>query len=438
MKTYIAVTMALMLASCAQKEEKEFIINGKIEELENGFVKLIDEEQNILDSVTVENGEFVLKGSIEQPRFVYIFAYHNSGENCIFSKLLLENKHIIMEGNATESRCEYSGATLNDEYRDYVRHLLQIPYQKEVQNLYNDLAVAIANENGQLKSEIENRLSITRDSVISELMRYKPDAPRSQAAAALVYDQTSIHGLEEKKYAVSKFDKNFTDSYYLNKLREEIADNKPDIHNAENLLDYQGAYQGTLPAADGIGIKTSITFEPNKTYMMQTEHIGKKNIFTEKGCYNIEKDVITLTSSNGDKSYYKVEKGRIRKLNNDKHIITGTLGNKYILYHTSTLTTRKSNMEGTWIEQMPVNKQYVQGFKLYPNGNAESIGTTSLMYKKWMIEDDRLILTGKSVSKTQTYDYSDTLNIISCSPNHLVLGKEGDKGIQYRVEYTKQ
>lgn len=61
-----------------------------------------------------------------------------------------------------------------------------------------------------------------RDSVISQLMRYRPDAPRSQAAAALVYDQTSIHGTDERAFAVSKFDDDFTDSYYLNRLRESI------------------------------------------------------------------------------------------------------------------------------------------------------------------------------------------------------------------------
>lgn len=65
-------------------------------------------------------------------------------------------------------------------------------------------------------------LSIMRDSVVSKLMNYKPDAGRSQAAAALVYDQTSIHGIEEKKFAISLFDSTFLDSYYLNKMRQEI------------------------------------------------------------------------------------------------------------------------------------------------------------------------------------------------------------------------
>lgn len=222
-KTYVTAAMVLFFASCTQKEEKGFTISGEIAGLETGHAKLVDEEQNTLDSVAIENGRFVLKGNLKQPKFVYMFASHDNGDNCIFSKILLENKDIIMKGNAQDRKCEYSGATLNDEYMDYVRYLLEIPYQKKVQKLYNDLAEASANGKQQLKSEIEKELSAMRDSVISELMRYRPDAPRSQAAAALVYDQTSIHGIEEKAFAVSKFDADFTESYYLNKLREEIA-----------------------------------------------------------------------------------------------------------------------------------------------------------------------------------------------------------------------
>lgn len=50
-----------------------------------------------------------------------------------------------MKGNAQELKCEYSGATLHDEYMDYVKYLLQLPSQKKVQQLYDRLAEADAN-----------------------------------------------------------------------------------------------------------------------------------------------------------------------------------------------------------------------------------------------------------------------------------------------------
>lgn len=331
LKTYLLAGTALFIASCTHNESKGFSVVGEINGLENGFVKLVDENQNVIDSVNVQNGRFILNGAVEKPKFVYLFASRKNGDNCIFSKLLIENKSITMKGNAEDRKCQFFGATLNDEYMEYVKYLLQIPAQKEVQKLYNELAVASANNNHQLKYNLENKLSIMRDSVISELMRYKQDASRSQAAAALVYDQTSIHSIEEKRNAVSKFDSDFEDSYYLNKLREEVNCNKPDGHTAENSLDYWGTYKGVLPAADCPGIKTSISINKDKTYVSQTEYIGEKNKFTEKGKYTIDGNIITLTSSENNISYYKVEEGRIRKLDNNKHIITGTMSDKYIL-----------------------------------------------------------------------------------------------------------
>lgn len=104
-----------------------------------------DENLNTIDSVKADNGKFVLKGTLEHPEFVYLFATRDDGENCIFSKILLDNNDITMKGNAQELKCEYSGATLHDEYMDYVKYLLQLPSQKKVQQLYDRLAEADAN-----------------------------------------------------------------------------------------------------------------------------------------------------------------------------------------------------------------------------------------------------------------------------------------------------
>ena len=124
--------------------------------------------------------------------------------------------------DAQKREATYSGATLHEEYTAYVQYPPTIPEQKIIQDLYDQLSVAIANGDNKHKTEVMQELSIMRDSVVSKLMNYKPDAGRSQAAAALVYDQTSIHGIEEKKFAISLFDSTFLDSYYLNKMRQEI------------------------------------------------------------------------------------------------------------------------------------------------------------------------------------------------------------------------
>lgn len=93
------------------------------------------------------------------------------------------------------------------------------------------------------------------------------------------------------------------------------------------------------------------------------------------------------------------------------------------------------NWEGNWIEVMPVNKQYVQGICFQSGGKAESIGMATLKYESWKVWEgkQKLILTGKSIGNGQTIEFSDTLDIITTSPEHLTLGKGG----QYRIDYQK-
>ncbi len=93
-----------------------------------------------------------------------------------------------------------------------------------------------------------------------------------------------------------------------------------------------GTYQGTLPAADGPGIATTITFGQNRSYTEELVYIDKDDgTFTETGKYHIADDTIELTSAAGEKSYYKIEDGQIRRLDMEQKPITGTLADYYIL-----------------------------------------------------------------------------------------------------------
>lgn len=51
----------------------------------------------------------------------------------------------------------------------------------------------------------------------------------------------------------------------------------PDMHNAENALDYWGTYEGTIPAADCPGIKVSLTLNEDKTFDLTQDYIDREN-----------------------------------------------------------------------------------------------------------------------------------------------------------------
>ena len=59
----------------------------------------------------------------------------------------------------------------------------------------------------------------------------------------------------------------------------------------------------------------------------------------------------------------------------------------------------------------------------------------TLKYESWKVWEgkQKLILTGKSIGNGQTIEFSDTLDILTTSPEHLTLGKGG----QYRIDYQK-
>ena len=104
-----------------------------------------------------------------------------------------------------------------------------------------------------------------------------------------------------------------------------------DKHNAENSIDYQGTYKGTLPAADGPGINMALTINNDSTYTLEYDYIERDGKFKEQGNYTVEGNLMTLTEKEGQMSYFKVEEGQLRQLDNDKQPITGELEAMYIL-----------------------------------------------------------------------------------------------------------
>lgn len=102
-------------------------------------------------------------------------------------------------------------------------------------------------------------------------------------------------------------------------------------------------------------------------------------------------------------------------------------------------------LTGIWLEQMPAHPNLVQGIRLAGDGNAESIGSATLTYDSWELltrpEQDRcrLVLHGHSIGNRQTLDFSDTLDILVCTPDSLVLGQESDfSAIGYRRIYLRE
>jgi len=99
---------------------------------------------------------------------------------------------------------------------------------------------------------------------------------------------------------------------------------------------YVGTYEGTLPAADAAGFKTTLTINADMTYQLtQVAEGGKEENKTEEsGTYNLlENDVLELiTPSTGAKAYYKVLDNSVALVSDATGTLAeGELADKYIL-----------------------------------------------------------------------------------------------------------
>jgi len=98
------------------------------------------------------------------------------------------------------------------------------------------------------------------------------------------------------------------------------------------LQEYCGVYEGTLPAADAPGIKTTVSLDKAQNFTVRMVYIDKKDgDFTEKGTFSRDHDVLTFKQSNGEVTYYRIENGQLRLLNQDKEPVSGALAEHYIL-----------------------------------------------------------------------------------------------------------
>lgn len=89
----------------------------------------------------------------------------------------------------------------------------------------------------------------------------------------------------------------------------ETTTTPTEVTAQDTTANFYGTYEGTLPAADGEGIRTTLTLNDDTTYRLVSEYLGTKEPTAEtNGVYNlIGKDLVELiTPSSGTKTYYKI------------------------------------------------------------------------------------------------------------------------------------
>lgn len=109
----------------------------------------------------------------------------------------------------------------------------------------------------------------------------------------------------------------------------------PDPHTSQTALDYYGTYLGTLPRADGPGIRTVVELREDGTYRLQQLYIGdeQKPVVSE-GRYEWQSDgqrITLLDAATRAPSGFFVGENRLTQLDKSGQRITGDMTSEYVL-----------------------------------------------------------------------------------------------------------
>jgi len=114
----------------------------------------------------------------------------------------------------------------------------------------------------------------------------------------------------------------------------------PDMHDAENALDYQGTYTGVFPAADVPGIAVTLTLGSDGRYTEVNRYCERPGQFTDSGRYTVRGNILTLRpdSPKDIPAYYRVGENRLWRLDSHQQPITGPFADQYILTKSDSAT----------------------------------------------------------------------------------------------------
>lgn len=92
-----------------------------------------------------------------------------------------------------------------------------------------------------------------------------------------------------------------------------------------DLTTIAGTYEGTLPAADGPGIKTIVTLNADSTYQISQNYLGRKKdvLDAASGVFKVleGKVLMLVRPSSGEHTFYKVK-------DDNNIVLTDSLGNE--------------------------------------------------------------------------------------------------------------
>jgi peroxiredoxin len=219
-KSFLFLILAATIFSGCRKSN-QFSIEGKISAADKGSVYLqsfTDDGLKTIDSTQLSKGNFIFKGNIDNPEFVYISFGPGKGRIGLF---LEPGKIKVMAHADSLQAARVTGSTLNNEYASFRKGFNT--YQQRQEELYHQYRAAKEANDTVVIRNIEK----SWDMLDREQNRFVKEyilSHRNSVLGPFLVNQQLIYtiGLKELDSLVSLFPSSLDSSVYVKRLRQRI------------------------------------------------------------------------------------------------------------------------------------------------------------------------------------------------------------------------
>lgn len=219
---------ALLLAACSSNTDG-FVMNAEIKGADKGSVIYVNAANEPVDTVDMVAGRFTLTGKLETPQIVTLCVCDEAGEVLLYDEAFVSNENISFHADlADESRKsrKIEGSAYHAENQAYEQYIRSLSDYREMNRMSEEIQRAYMAGDKLTANELGGK----RDSLIMDLVEkiiaFKADGASSHVAAYQVYNYVGGMGIAEKEQVLSLFSRDFTTSYYLNRLKSDVAAEK--------------------------------------------------------------------------------------------------------------------------------------------------------------------------------------------------------------------
>jgi len=216
---YSLLAISLMFACTTQPQ---YEIKGTLTGVNSGSAvlkKVVKGKPETIDSVSIENGSFKMKGTVESPEYcVLVFA-----DTLDYIPLFLENSKITINAHIDSiGATVVEGSQLTGLYKEFDTELMN--YRMKFRSLYNEYMQANMTQDMEKAKAVEEEYERTENEQLAYIKKFVADQSNNVIAPFVTLNALMPYvEVNELDSIVSKFNQEIASSIYYKDLNEKIA-----------------------------------------------------------------------------------------------------------------------------------------------------------------------------------------------------------------------